>query len=178
MSQRWETSYYLRRLLTLEGSKGWRVASPKTLAGYTVHRLLFHNCGYFDGELPLDLRYSIPRWLSYLHPPLFRFYPLFLCYADRSRVVCQCRTSFSFSSLNRITELFFQALWTELEVVYSHVMERRLPEISGLLSLPLRICLVASDDLAGLTRRFDRIFIHPLVKNRHVRKLWDKENPV
>lgn len=49
-----------------------RVASPNILlAGYTVHRLLFHNCGYFDGKVPLDRRYSIPRWLSYLHPSLF-----------------------------------------------------------------------------------------------------------
>lgn len=32
-----------------------------------VHRLLFHNCGYFDRETPLDRRYSIPRWLL---PPL------------------------------------------------------------------------------------------------------------
>lgn len=108
----------------------------------------------------------------------FRFHPPFLCSADRS----PCRSpvsdvaSFSFSSLNRITELFFQALCTESEAVYSHVMERRLPEISGLLSLPLRIRLLASDDLAGLTRGSDRIFIHLLVdrideceKNRKIK---------
>jgi len=48
-----------------------RVTFPNTSSlGYTVHRLLFHNCGYFDEKVPLDRRYSIPRWLSYFHPPL------------------------------------------------------------------------------------------------------------
>lgn len=86
---RWKASYCLRRLFNcaLEGPKGWRVASPNILlAGYAVHRLLFHNCGYFDGKVPLDQRYSIPRWLSYLHPP-FRFRPPFFLVSPTGAVV-------------------------------------------------------------------------------------------
>lgn len=65
---------YLRSFnRALEGPKGWRELPPLThpsSLGYTVHRLLFHNCGYFEEKVPLDRRYSIPRWLSYFHPPL------------------------------------------------------------------------------------------------------------
>lgn len=117
-----------------------------------VHRLLFHNCGYFDRETPLDRRYSIPRWLlPPLQIPLPPFY--FSCpdsiYIYTFVCVCVCavelspRVSTSLSirlpflflfSLNRITGLFFQAPWIEPEAVYSHVMERRLPrDISTLI---------------------------------------------
>lgn len=55
----------------LNGPKGCIVTSyPVKFTQPTVHRLLFHNCGYFDGKMPLDERYSIPRWLLY---PLYGF---------------------------------------------------------------------------------------------------------
>lgn len=140
-------------------------SSPNILAEYTVHRLLFHNCGYFDGKVPLDRRYSIPRWLSYLHPLLpillaspFLFRVEIVVFTSRMRsffLSLFLPLSLSLLSLNRITELFFQALWTK--AVYSHVMERRLPEISGLLSLPLRIRLSASDHLLQLDDSIESI---------------------
>lgn len=161
MSPRWETSYYLRGLFSraLEGPKGWRDASPKILArgvhcpSITLPQLrIFRRRGAVRSEIFDSQMAVVPSSPFRFHPPFSPSRrPKPASFASVGRIA-----SFSLSSLNRITELFFQALWTESEAVYSHVMERRLPEISGLLSLPLRIRLLARA-MISLVQREDLI---------------------
>lgn len=92
-----------------DGTKGCVMTSfPEKLTYPTVHRLLFHNCGYFDGKMPLDRRYSIPRWLN--APLLDSLTPvLFLLYRYRRVLRAFRRLSLSVS----LARSFFSFLWIE-----------------------------------------------------------------
>lgn len=95
----------------------WRVSPRNSRIRLSID-YSFHNCGYFDGKMPLDRRYSIPRWLN--APLLDSLTPvLFLLYRYRRVLRAFRRLSLSVS----LARSFFSFLWIESRVYSSRHRE-------------------------------------------------------